>query len=128
MRSLSHSTSGSRHGRSRKSGFPGRTSIWKRGASLTLGFLSRPGSPVVDDGLDARRAGCACRATMVGLVRRPAPLAPPDHLREVSDTPARRQPMTAYRLPDVREPLARLAGNLAWSWDEEIAGVLAEVD
>ena len=45
MRSLSHSTSGSRQGRSRKSGFPGRTSIWKRGASLTLGFVSRPGSP-----------------------------------------------------------------------------------
>src|SRR3954465_12637114 len=54
--------------------------------------------------------------------------APPDHLREPADTPARRQPMTAYRLPDVLEPLARLAGNLAWTWDEEIAGVLAEVD
>src|SRR3954447_5209519 len=128
MRSLSHSASGSRQGRSRKSGFPGRTSIWKRGAPLTLGFLSRPGSPVVGDDLDASRAGCACRATKLGVARRAARTAPPDHLREVSDNPARRQPMTAYRLPDVLEPLARLAGNLAWTWDEEIAGVLAEVD
>ena len=36
--------------------------------------------------------------------------------------------MTAPSLPDDLEPLARLARNLAWTWDEEIAGVLAEVD
>jgi glycogen phosphorylase len=34
----------------------------------------------------------------------------------------------ALRLPDGLEPLARLARNLLWTWDEEIAGVLGEVD
>ncbi|MDX6596875.1 MAG: glycogen phosphorylase, partial [Gaiellales bacterium] len=36
--------------------------------------------------------------------------------------------MNVLDLPDGLEPLARLARNLAWTWDEEIAGVLAEVD
>ena len=41
---------------------------------------------------------------------------PPDH----STTPT--------ALPDELAPLARLAYNLAWTWDAEIAGVLGEVD
>jgi starch phosphorylase len=31
-------------------------------------------------------------------------------------------------LPDELEPVARLAYNLAWTWDAEIAGVLGEID
>ena len=128
MRSLSHSASGSRQGRSRKSGFPGRTSIWKRGASLTLRCASRPGSPVVGDDLDASRAGCACRATSsAGATRRHRsrrPTPSPGRLDMTPPPPSH----DAYRLPDDLEPLARLARNLAWTWDEEIAAVLAEVD
>ncbi|MDP9255860.1 MAG: DUF3417 domain-containing protein, partial [Actinomycetota bacterium] len=41
---------------------------------------------------------------------------PPDH-----STPAQ-------RLPDGLAPLDRLARNLAWTWEEQIAAVLGEVD
>ena len=37
-------------------------------------------------------------------------------------------PSNALSLPDRLRPLERLARNLLWTWDEEIAGVLAEVD
>ena len=37
-------------------------------------------------------------------------------------------PSNALTLPDRLRPLERLARNLLWTWDEEIAGVLAEVD
>jgi starch phosphorylase len=43
-------------------------------------------------------------------------------------TPPHSQSASATALPDELEPLARLAYNLVWSWDEEIAAVLAEVD
>ena len=33
----------------------------------------------------------------------------------------------AHRLPDALRPLGRLAHNLLWSWDAEIAAVLAEI-
>ncbi|HEY3613999.1 MAG TPA: alpha-glucan family phosphorylase [Gaiellales bacterium] len=43
-------------------------------------------------------------------------------------TPPSDHSVTATALPDELEPLARLAYNLAWTWDETIAAVLAEVD
>ncbi len=43
-------------------------------------------------------------------------------------TPPAADSTAPSRLPDALAPLARLARNLAWTWDEEIAGVLAEVD
>ena len=43
-------------------------------------------------------------------------------------TPPADTSTTADRLPEGLESLDRLARNLAWTWDEEIAAVLAEVD
>jgi glycogen phosphorylase len=43
-------------------------------------------------------------------------------------TPPADPSTNASTLPDGLEPLGGLARNLAWTWDEEIAGVLAEVD
>ena len=43
-------------------------------------------------------------------------------------TPPPDHSSTATSFPDALEPLARLAYNLAWTWDGEIAGVLDEVD
>ena len=43
-------------------------------------------------------------------------------------TPPSDQSTIALRLPDGLAPLARLARNLAWTWDEQIAAVLGEVD
>ena len=43
-------------------------------------------------------------------------------------TPASDHSSSAPRLPDGLEPLDRLARNLAWTWDEELAAVLREVD
>jgi glycogen phosphorylase len=43
-------------------------------------------------------------------------------------TPPPDHSSTATAFPDALEPLARLAYNLAWTWDAEIAGVLGEVD
>ncbi|MDX6539061.1 MAG: glycogen phosphorylase [Gaiellales bacterium] len=42
-------------------------------------------------------------------------------------TPPSNHSASATALPDELEPLARLAYNLAWTWDQEIAAVLAEV-
>src|SRR4051794_23001456 len=124
-RSLSHWSSGSRHGRSRKSGLPGRTSIWKRVASLTLSCAPRAARPVVDADLDAgrtrlRESGDAAR-------RRDAPPLPPP-IETFPGRPDMAPPATnAHRLPDALRPLERLAYNLLWSWDSEIAAVLAEL-
>jgi glycogen phosphorylase len=43
-------------------------------------------------------------------------------------TPPPEQSTPAPRLPDGLEPLERLARNLAWTWDAQIAAVLGEVD
>ena len=43
-------------------------------------------------------------------------------------TPPSDHSTIAQRLPDGLEPLDRLARNLAWTWDEQIAAVLREVD
>jgi glycogen phosphorylase len=43
-------------------------------------------------------------------------------------TPPSSQSVSASALPAELEPLARLAYNLAWTWDDEIAGLLGEVD
>jgi starch phosphorylase len=43
-------------------------------------------------------------------------------------TPPSGQSVSSTALPDELEPLARLAYNLAWSWDGEIAALLREVD
>jgi glycogen phosphorylase len=44
--------------------------------------------------------------------------------RPAAESPGR----LALRLPNGLGPLARLARNLAWTWDEQIAAVLGEVD
>ncbi|MDX6628305.1 MAG: glycogen phosphorylase [Gaiellales bacterium] len=43
-------------------------------------------------------------------------------------TPPPDPPASTPPLPDGLEPLGRLARNLAWGWDEQIAAVLGEVD
>ncbi|MDX6474756.1 MAG: glycogen phosphorylase, partial [Gaiellaceae bacterium] len=43
-------------------------------------------------------------------------------------TPPSGHSVNTSALPEELEPLARLAYNLAWTWDETIAGVLGEVD
>jgi starch phosphorylase len=43
-------------------------------------------------------------------------------------TPPSSQSISTTALPDELEPLARLAYNLAWTWDAEIADLLGEVD
>jgi glycogen phosphorylase len=43
-------------------------------------------------------------------------------------TPPAATPLPESRLPESLRPLARLARNLVWTWDTEIAAVLGEVD
>ena len=124
-RSLCHSSSGSRQGRSRKSGFPGRTSIWKPVPRSRYATLAAWESVSGDD-LDASRAG---RRMSSGVCAKRFPRRPAADPRGRLDmTPLPDHSTIAQRLPDGLGPLARLARNLAWTWDEQIAAVLGEVD
>src|SRR4051812_38975638 len=120
-RSLSHCSSGSRQGRSRKSGFPGRTSIWKRGASLTLRCPLAAWESVAGDDLDASRA----RRRMSRHVRDLRPSGSHDvPTGRLDMTPTADHSPLAARLSAALEPLERLTRNLAWTWDGEMAAVL----
>ena len=114
-RSLCHSASGSRHGRSRKSGLPGRTSIWKRVGSLTLRWtLAVPGGVRRAMRVDERHRRLPHRSERITWETRMTP--PPE------------RSAIASSLPDDLRPLDRLARNLVWTWDGEIAAVLNEID